>query len=392
MKNLIIPAILLATALFSCDKDEISGEQSVAFIKYYTNFPEFSAADVVQTTSGGYAVLGTAKTATDGTQLCLLITDKYGNTSDSAKLFGRSLNDEACCLKVLGDGGFAILGTSQNPVSERLEALFIRTDASGNVEWNRYISKGGTTGNLVANYFETDDNESFYMTGYRDSTGYGKEIWWYALNSQGSPIRTQKTLPYPSNDEGTHLQVLSDGSVVIAGYITQAGVEVPVILKTNPDGVFDDIYPLLPSSGERGNCIRLIDNDNYLLLGTAKTGTTSNMTLKYVHMSSTNHYLHWSEAYTTITSDAAKCLLVDDDACYLLGTTSTTGNNSSISITKTDLSGELISQQHFGMGTELSAGAFYRTSDNGFIIAGTNRHAENVVALTLIKTGPTIGF
>ena len=49
-KNLLIPAFLLFT-VFSCDKEDITSVQSESFVKYYTNYPEFTAADVMSSLS-----------------------------------------------------------------------------------------------------------------------------------------------------------------------------------------------------------------------------------------------------------------------------------------------------------------------------------------------------
>ena len=61
MKQSLIIILFAALCHFSCDKEDISPAQAENFIKFYTNFPEFFAADVVTINPSGYAVLGTAK-------------------------------------------------------------------------------------------------------------------------------------------------------------------------------------------------------------------------------------------------------------------------------------------------------------------------------------------
>jgi hypothetical protein len=394
MRRTLYISALLTLLICSCDKEEISDIQADSFIKFYTNYPEFTAADVEQI-SGGYAILGTASTYSAGTQLCLIRTDECGNAIDSACYYGRSLEDQAYCLKVLDDGGFAILGSSKNPSTGYIEVSFIRTNSTGDVQWNRYISEAG---DVEAKHFETNDNGDFFMTGYCSSSGKNNQIWLFAIDAEGNDLwGSPKYHGLNYDDEGLHLQILSNGYLAITGrmesYSSGTLLSHAYVLITLENGIPYDWFEIPLSSGnEEGACIRVLDNNKYLVLGTSEiastTGTTSassSIILRLVDL--TAREVTWAQTYGSSGNNTGTRLINSSNAVHILGTTSITGNNTAITLLATDANGNEQTRFDFGLGSQLSASAFEQTPDGGFIIVGTNKHSENNIAVALIKTG-----
>jgi hypothetical protein len=398
-KNLFI-AFMLILVVTSCDKMKISENQADSFIKYYINYPEFSAADVVQVNGSGYAILGTANTYTAGTQLCLLRTDKYGNTLDTARFYGRSSDDHAYCLQAMADGGFAILGSSRNPATEKLEVYFVRTDSVGNILWSSTIgnSTNGVFGNVEAKHFEIDDQGSFIMTGYAETIGTEtiKKIWLGALDKDGNqPYWSPKIYP-PKDSEGRHFQILDDGSFVITGITKNSPVPSEAlfahafILKTTSSGIITSMYYLPASTDEEGNCIRIVDNTHFLVLCTTRGVTGTDITLNYVFLNAPDPL--WKKSYGGSGNDFGRSILTRDNSIYILGTTGIAGTYTAISLITADESGNQTARSDFGLGSELSGGSFEKTADGGFIISGSNKYSENSISVALIKTGPDASF
>jgi hypothetical protein len=394
-RNLFISLLIILFAI-SCDKENVSEIQADSFIKYFSNYPVFTAADVKQVNGSGYAILGTSKTTNSGTELCLLRTDKFGNTIDSARFYGKELDDQAYCLQVTDDGGFAILGSSRNTSTNKLEVYFIRTDSVGDILWERTM---GSTGNVEARYFEINDQGSFIMTGYSEkSTTINttvvtiKQIWIGALDKDGNqPYWSPKIMPSTKDAEGRHLQILDDGNFVITGISKNSPVALEAafahafILKTTSTGGISGIYFLPSSTDEEGNCIRVIDNDHFLVLGTKTGSAGSDISLKYASLSALS--VEWEKTYGGAGNDFGCSLLTEGNSIYLLGTTATSGTNTAISLITTDDSGDQTARSDFGLGSKLSGCSFGRTTNNGFIITGTNEFSVDNKSLALIKTG-----
>jgi hypothetical protein len=396
MKKSLFIILLFIMHIFACDHlkvDDIGSPQAYSFIKFYITYPVFKSADVKQVDASGYVLLGTAESFTAGSQMCLLRTDEYGNSIDSARYYGRALDDNAYCLQILSDGGFALLGSSRNPLTEKLEVYFIRTNSQGDTLWTRTIRGDG---NIEAYHFEVDQAGSFYLTGYAEvsSTVTDKQIWLFALDNAGNNL-----WPIPreyggdKDDVGLYLQVMSDGRLVITGrtksYPYGTLTNQAFILKTNNlglSGTFREIKS--KKTEEEGNCIRALDDNNFIILGTSKSDTTStgyDIMLRKVSLLSVVPDTQWKKTYGSSGNDYGKRVIIRGNSIYLLGTIASADINSSITIITTDRDGNNVRYSNFGLGSQLSCSTFENTADKGFIITGTNKH-ESSSSVALIKT------
>jgi hypothetical protein len=391
MKRNLLISLLLIITVFSCDQEDVSDNQSGNFVKYYTNYPEFTAADVTKTGSG-YAILGTAYTYAVGSELCLLRTDEFGNTVDSARFYGQGVintqpyDEQAYCLQVMADGGFAILGSSKNPLTLKLEVFFIRTDSKGDILWSRTIKESG---DVEAKHFEMNSQGSFFMTGYCEVIDLGKQIWWFALDKDGNNLLPKaRTHGFAYDDEGTHVQILQDGRLIITGrtiFTSGTVFSQAFVLRTDIDLKSDIFCPIFSSGiNEEGNSIRALDNDHCLILCTTTSASGSVISLKQVSLPGLN--VDWEKTYGSSGNDIGQSMIKDGNSIYILGTTRTTGTNTAISLITTDASGNQTERSDYGMSSGLSAASFEQTADGGFIILGTNNYSENNISIALIKT------
>lgn len=395
-RNLKIPLlsfILVASACF--DQKDVTSVQSESFIKYYNNYPVFTGADVKQTPSSGYALLGTVEIPDGTTQICLIRTNEYGNLIDSARYYGQGINARAYCLQILSDGGFAILGSSESQTTGMLEILFIRTDKNGNPIWTSSIEnpKGG---NMEARHFVVNNQGSYIMTGYAQSSNLNnnKEILIAALDEDGNPLFWSPSItPSVKDDEGRYIQILDDNYYVIAGttktYPLGTLYSHSFVMMANSSGIPPGILVLDATSDEEANCIRIIDDTNFLIIGTAKNtakGTGTDIVLQKVSRSGVNLSQEWERTFGGTGNDYGQCILAENGSIQILATTATTGNNSAISLIFTDMEGNNPKYSTFGLGTQLSGTSFEKTSDEGYIISGTNELSDNSISFALIKT------
>ena len=127
----------------SCDKIEITDKQADSFVKFYGGPSLDYGVDVRQTSNGGYAILGTITTPDKGTDMCLIITDKYGNSVYDTKYFGGYYDDKGICLNMLDDGGLILMGSYQDSISGSMDVFIVKTDNSGVTQWEKIIKLEG---------------------------------------------------------------------------------------------------------------------------------------------------------------------------------------------------------------------------------------------------------
>lgn len=372
--------------LASCDKMDISPSQADSFIKFYNTFPVFKGADAKEIPGKGYVMLGTVATP-EGSQICLIRTDIYGNSVDTARYYGTSLDEEAYSIQVLSDDGFAILGNTIDDNNKK-SVYFVRTDSVGNVMFTRTLSG---TYDVEAFKMKVDASGSFYFVGYGMTTRGGaplnKDIWLNALNPQGDALwADSRYIGFAYDDEGRDLELLPDGRIIITGTtVNSENKKHAFLLRTGSTGFGGSLFTIDSPVEEMATCIQVVNENTFIISGTAQTSTSSSdIMMKKVMYSLTGLELIWQNTYG-VGNDVGVCSILDENNIFLLATTSSTGINTTITLVTTDLDGENAVYSEIGNGTQLSASSFEKTADNGFIIAGTNKHSDDDQSIALIK-------
>lgn len=404
MKGRIITLITLLAWIFNaCDKDDISSEQQDSFIKFFSNYNELTGVDVKEVNGKGYAILGTANTYDNGTQICLIRTDEFGNSTDTVSFYGRSGDDQAYCLQVMPDGGFAILGSSENPSSGKKEVLFIKTDEKGVIQWSRTFSEPH---DVEALHFVRDESSGlFYLIGYvlRESAPevYNKDIWYHCLQANGSnEWLNPRTYPGVNDDVGTCIQVLNNDELILSGktktYPFPSVLDHAFVCKANSDGiVYTSIYTLGYFTEESAQ-IQVDGSDNIYMTGSiTETDENTNdrdILLAKMKYNGDNLELSWVKSFIQTGRDYGTSLVITDNSVTILGTTTRGSSNTSIVLITTDQNGESPVYHYYGGGVQMTSSKLSKTSDNGLIITGSNEFTTDYSTAVLIKTGASAGL
>lgn len=174
---------------------------------------------VVQTSDGGYALAGFMGNS-GGTDLALIKTDSAGNTQWT-KPYGFDGPDEACCVVQTSDGGYAIAGYIEIPTYGSSRNLYlVKTDDAGNTEWTQTLGGTGSEGAWCV--VQTSDG-GYALAGNTSSYGSDKsDFWLIKTDSSGNPQWNQ-TYGGPNDDSALYLVQTSDKGYAIAGYTSSYG-------------------------------------------------------------------------------------------------------------------------------------------------------------------------
>ncbi len=257
------------------------------------------AYQVQPTPDGGYVFIG-GTTSNDfdvsgnhgNADIWLVKLDSHLNLQFQ-KCLGGSDHEEGSSLQLTRDGGYIISGFSKSTDGDRdfsyghYDAWIIRTDAYGNILWQR--SYGGSNEDGARDVRQTADG-GFIFVGYTLSTdgivgnlgGLGEEdLWIVRLDSLGN-VLWQKVLGGSKEDYAYFIEELADNSGwIIAGY-SKSGDGLPAINQGQTDMwvlQIDHLGNVLWSktmggnSRDRARCIKQTGANTFLVCGPAKTNT-----------------------------------------------------------------------------------------------------------------------
>ncbi len=208
---------------------------AVAFAKTYGGTYYDLASSVQQTSDGGYIMAGwTRSFGTGDVDIFLIKTDANGNVI-WAKTYGGTNNYYPLSVQQISDGGYILAGFTAlfDEVDE--EALLIKTDASGNLQWAK--TYGGTGEDWAYSVQQTSDG-GYIVAGITWSFGAGDyDIFLIKTDANGNIIWA-KTYGGMSADEALSVQQTSDGGYIVAGgtYSFGAGGSDFFLIKTDANG------------------------------------------------------------------------------------------------------------------------------------------------------------
>ncbi len=190
---------------------------------------------VLQTSEGGYVVLGfTVSFGSGSRDVWLIKTDAQGNMQWD-KTFGGNASDAGFEIKETTDGGYIITGYTESNSNGLFDVLLIKTDANGNEIWSKNIGNGNyESGSSVAQTYDG----GFIITGFTISHGAGLRDIWLIKTDQVGNEEWNHAFGGIYNEGGHQiLQTLSGGYVVV-GYTESSGNGQKdfKILKTSPMG------------------------------------------------------------------------------------------------------------------------------------------------------------
>lgn len=196
---------------------------------------------VQQTSDSGYIISGVSDTNNNGSftnvnngyyDFCVIKLDNTGTTSWQ-KFYGTIKYDDGYSIQQTSDNGYIIVGVTQstsapaNTFGLYSDAKIIKTDASGNVTWEKIIAGSGNDF-AVAAKIATDGG--YIFVGYSDSSNseditdvnHGSyDFWVVKLDSLGNTL-WNKLLGGSGDDRAYSVQLTSDGGYIIAGTSTSS--------------------------------------------------------------------------------------------------------------------------------------------------------------------------
>jgi len=211
--------------------------------KTYETLIAGEAHSVIQTSDGGYAMLGSNSYNPD----FLLVKTNSSGELEWSKTYGSEDKDFEWSIVQTSDSGYVLAGMLWNRSDPGHHAGLIKTDSEGNIVWMRNYA-GGTPVSMVG----TSDGGYVLCSGLTlvKTDSEGQMLWTRGLNFDKDPAIAQahsviQTLDGGYAIAGAGSPLDSEGQPIGDGQVSYAW-----IIKTDPEGIIPEfpswvILPLL---------------------------------------------------------------------------------------------------------------------------------------------------
>ena len=323
---------------------------------------------VQQTIDGGNILIGyTVSYGSGSSDIWLIKTDAEGNQL-WAKTYGGGGNDLSRAVQQTSDGGYIIGGQTQSFGSGGDDIWVIKTDASGNIQWQKTF--GGVNDDNCFAILQLPSND-YVLTGDWDLGGTS-DLYVMKLDSEGNEL-WRRIYSGDTPGFGHSMQMTSDGGFIIFGGINLYGDLDMWLIKTDANGnmmwekTFGGRTPEIATS-----VIQTIDNG--FLLGGWILPSDLNKSIWLVKTDDEGNTAwekkidagHSKEPYVNTLG-----LDVTSDGGYIVAGEKIVSNNKNAWLIKTDVNGNIRWDMTLGgLSDDYSCGV-QQIDDENYIVVGT---------------------
>jgi hypothetical protein len=270
----------------------------------------------IQTSDGGYAIVGVAGTseaALNSFDYWLVKTDVYGN-HEWNKTYDGGARDEATDIVETEDGGYAIIGYTTSFGGD-VDAWLVKTYADGTLDWNYAYGGAGPDYGYSMTYTNAGEYVVAGQTGPYGSTAF----WLFKVNATG---HAQWSETYGgSANTGVALSVTStsDGGYAMTGYMwpSESSDADFWLVKTDSAGNMEWNHTYGGGSDDQARCVVQTNDQGYAIIGATNSFGVEQHDFWLVKTDSTGN-MEWNVTCGGSREDWGRSLVATSDGGYAL--------------------------------------------------------------------------
>jgi hypothetical protein len=305
--------------------------------------------------------------------------------------FGGALRDVGYSVRQTNDGGYIITGVKDFNYYDESDTWLIKTDESGNKEWDKTFGSDGYDFGYSAQ--QTNDG-GYIVVGSTESFGSGDYDVWLIKTDAGGNELWNKTFGGISMDRGGSVILTVDGGYIIVGYTESYGIGVGDIwlIKTDADGN-EQWNKTFGGTGRDSDgsdeSIQKTNDNGYIIAGSTWSFGSEWYDVWLIKTDANGNEM-WNKTFGGTEPDRGFAVLQTADEGYMIAgyTESYGAGEEDVWLIKTDINGNEMWNKTFGGSDEDGAYSVQQTSDGGYILTGRTRSYAPGYApdLWLIKT------
>ncbi len=377
-KNIDVIAIaLIVLSIFTGSSGAVPAEE---WNRTFDGIGENHAVYAGQTPDGNYILAGYAGYTNDGKFVWLMKTDAKGNILWN-RSFSREESNVVSSAQITADDGYILTGyTGQNTSSYK--AWLIKTDSNSRELWNKTF---GNSGFDVASSVQQSVDGGYIIAGRKRSRPYRMseddfDAWLIKTDANGDEM-WNKTFGGTGRDEIASIRLTSDGGYILAGgtnsYRDSWGDAWLVKVDKNGNEQWNRTYYGAHSIAQTASSAQETADGGYIISGiifpivdVPQTERRSDACL--IKTDSTGNE-QWNRTFGGKGENRALSILQVSDGGYIMaGDTSSYGANGvDALLLKTDANGNEQWNMTFGGKFRDEADYVSQTKDGGYVLAGS---------------------
>jgi len=334
------------------------------------------ASCVIRTADGGYALTGGTLSFVPGHSVTWLVkTDADGDMLWN-KTYMETLDNGAASMVQTSDGGYALTGAWAPSYFDR-EIILIRTDANGNLLWNK--TYGGNEAYVANSVVQTGDG-GYALGGYVCWVPLGTNLYEGFLmktDADGNQLWNKTYVVEAGYTVAFSVVQTGDGGYTLAGCTGPAIGPGPAqnldgfLIRTDSDGnqLWDEIYGGAGDDRE----FRMVQtaDGGYALAGKTNSFGAGGYDA-YLIKTDSNGDMQWNRTYGGTNDDYSHFVVqTSDDGYALAGATLSFGAGGwDFWLVKTDSKGNQQWNKSYGGSNDDQAQSLTQADDGGYAVAG----------------------
>lgn len=227
-----------------------------------------TAYSVIQIADSGYVLTGSTSSFGAGEADVYLVRTNVSGNILWAKTYGAAGNEQGYDVSQTSDGGFIIIGYTDNAETSPNRAYLIKTNAAGALTWakNIYESSIGSAASYGYSVVQTSDGGYVFAGVSRLS-----HVYLVKINSTGNLVWS-RTLGGTTLDYGYCIEQTGTGGFIVAGFTQSFGTNGSVyLIKTDGAGVPFWSRVIGGTSVEDARSVALTSDGGYIITGYTST-------------------------------------------------------------------------------------------------------------------------
>jgi len=398
MKKIIsLLAILLVTSLmlsvFTAQTySTLSQPPTLQWDRTYGGTAYDHAFSVIQTSEGGYAIAGETDSFGTNRDALLVKTDAAG-TLQWNKTYGGGGVDTVYSLIQTLDGGYAMVGFTQSYGAGDNNYWLVKTDARGNMQWNK--TYGGMGHDSPRCLVQTNDG-GYAFVGYTYSFGAGSDDFWLVKTDKNGTLEWNQTYGGGSDDFAYSMVQTVDGGYALAGVTRSFGAGQGDFWLVKTDGLGNEQWNKTYGGTQEDwpLCITKTRNGGYAIAGCTLSFGAGGSDMWLVKVDSSGNTI-WNQTYGGQNDEEAWSVVEKSDGGYAIaGQTKSFGaGNSDFWLVLADAQGHMEWNGTYGGSGLDVACSIVQTNDGGYTLAGgTESFGAGARDFWLVKLGRAISW